>query len=39
MKDDSEKLVLSDTSLHKVDSKARYNRTEKDGYWVRVPAE
>lgn len=39
MKDDGQKLVLSDQSLHKVDGKARYNWKEKDGYWVRVPAE
>ncbi|HYS54889.1 MAG TPA: hypothetical protein VER58_14120 [Thermoanaerobaculia bacterium] len=38
MKDDGEKLVLSDASLHKVDGKARYNWQEKDGYWVKVPA-
>jgi hypothetical protein len=37
MKDDGEKLVLSDATLHKVDGKARYNWKEKDGYWVRVP--
>ena len=39
MKDDGEKLVLSDASLHKVDGKARYNWKEKDGYWVKVPTE
>ena len=39
MKDDGEKLVLSEATLHKVDGKARYNWKEKDGYWVRVPAE
>ena len=39
MKDDGQKLVLSDATLHKVDGKARYNWKEKDGYWVRVPAE
>ena len=37
MKDDGEKLVLTDATLHKVDGKARYNWKEKDGYWVRVP--
>ncbi len=39
MKDDGQKLVLSDATLHKVDGKARYNWKEKDGYWVRVPVE
>ena len=39
MKDNGQKLVLSDATLHKVDGKARYNWKEKDGYWVRVPVE
>ena len=39
MKDDGQKLVLSDATLHKVDGKARYNWQEKDGYWVRVPVQ
>jgi len=39
MKDDGEKLVLSDATLHKVDGKARYNWKEKDGYWTRVPVD
>ena len=39
MKNDGEKLVLSDATLHKVDGKARYNWKEKDGYWVSVPVE
>ena len=38
MKDDGQKLVLADTSLHKVDGKPRYNWKEKDGYWVKEPA-
>jgi hypothetical protein len=37
MKDDGEKLVMSDATIHKVDGKPRYNWQEKDGYWVRVP--
>ena len=37
MKDDGEKLVMSDATLHKVDGQPRYNWQEKDGYWVRVP--
>ncbi|HUJ12978.1 MAG TPA: hypothetical protein VL284_04230 [Thermoanaerobaculia bacterium] len=35
MKDNGQKLVLADTSLHKVDGKPRYNWKEKDGYWVK----
>jgi hypothetical protein len=38
MKDNGEKLVLTDATLHKVDGKARYNWKEKDGYWVKEPA-
>jgi hypothetical protein len=37
MKDDGEKLVMTDATIHKVDGKPRYNWQEKDGYWVRVP--
>ncbi|HSP17735.1 MAG TPA: hypothetical protein VLV78_23525 [Thermoanaerobaculia bacterium] len=37
MKDDGEKLVMSDASLHKVDGKARYNWKEKDGFWIKEP--
>ena len=37
MKDNGEKLVMSDASIHKVDGKARYTWQEKDGYWVKVP--
>src|SRR5260370_24828937 len=37
MKDDGQKLVLSDATLHKVDGTARYNWKEKDGYCDRVP--
>jgi hypothetical protein len=37
MKDDGEKLVMTDATLHKVDGQPRYNWQEKDGYWVRVP--
>ena len=39
MKDDGEKLVMSDATIHKIDGKPRYNWQEKDGYWVRVPVE
>jgi len=37
MKDDGQKLVLTDATLHKVDGQPRYNWQEKDGYWVKVP--
>jgi hypothetical protein len=37
MKDDGEKLVMSDAAIHKVDGKARYNWKEKDGFWVKEP--
>lgn len=39
MKDDGKQLVMSDATIHKVDGKARYGWKQKDGYWVRVPAE
>lgn len=39
MKDDGKKLVMTDSSIHKVDGKARYDWKEKDGYWARVPVE
>ena len=37
MKDNGEKLVMTDSTIHKVDGVARYNWKEKDGYWVREP--
>ena len=37
MKDNGEKLVMNDATIHKVDGVARYNWKEKDGYWVREP--
>jgi hypothetical protein len=36
LKKDGDKLVVTDTSVHKIDGKARYNYEEKDGVWVRV---
>lgn len=39
MKDDGNKLVMSDAAIHKVDGQPRYNWKEKDGYWVRVPVQ
>ncbi len=35
LKKDGDKLVVTDTSVHKVDGKARYNYVEKDGVWAR----
>jgi hypothetical protein len=37
MKDDGNKLVMTDSTVHKIDGKPRYNWAEKDGFWVRVP--
>ena len=36
LKKDGDKLAVSDTTVHKVDGKARYNYEEKNGVWVRV---
>jgi hypothetical protein len=36
LKKDGDKLVVTDTTVHKVDGKARYNYEEKNGVWVRV---
>ncbi|HEY3171876.1 MAG TPA: hypothetical protein VGK86_04780 [Thermoanaerobaculia bacterium] len=36
LKKDGEKLAVTDTTVHKVDGKARYNYEEKNGVWVRV---
>ena len=35
MRDDGEKLVMTEATIHKVDGKPRYNWKEKDGYWVK----
>ena len=35
LKKEGDKLVVADTSVHKVNGKARYNYVEKDGVWVR----
>ena len=37
MKDDGGKLTLSDTTVHKVNGKARFNYEKKGNYWERVP--
>jgi hypothetical protein len=36
LKKEGDKLVVNDTSVHKINGKARYNYEEKDGVWVRV---
>lgn len=36
MKKEGEGLAVTDTTVHKVDGKARYGYEEKDGVWVRV---
>jgi len=36
LKKDGDKLAVTDTSVHKISGKARYNYEEKDGVWVRV---
>jgi glucose/arabinose dehydrogenase len=36
MKKDGDALVVTDTTVHKINGKARYNYQEKDGVWVRV---
>jgi len=37
MKNDDGKLTLSDTTVHKVNGKARFNYEKKENYWERVP--
>lgn len=36
LKKDGDKLAVTDTTVHKVNGKARYNYEEKNGVWVRV---
>lgn len=36
LKKEGDKLVVTDTSVHKVNGKARYNYEEKGGVWVRI---
>jgi len=38
MKNDNGKLSLSDTTVHKVDGKPRFNYEKKGNYWERVKA-
>ncbi len=37
MKKQGNDLVVTDTSVHKINGKARYNYEEKDGVWRKVP--
>jgi len=37
LKNQDGKLVVTDTSVHKINGKARYNYEEKNGVWMRVP--
>lgn len=36
LKEQGDRLAVIDTSVHKINGKARYNYQEKDGVWVRV---
>lgn len=36
LKKDGDKLAVTETTVHKIDGKARYNYEEKNGVWVRV---
>ncbi len=36
LKKEGGRLAVTDTSVHKINGKARYNYQEKDGVWVRV---
>ncbi|MCI0611976.1 hypothetical protein L0244_03210, partial [bacterium] len=36
LKNQDGKLVVTDTSVHKINGEARYMYEQKDGYWVRV---
>jgi hypothetical protein len=37
LKSDGDKLEMSDTTIHKIEGKPRYNWKEEDGFWKRVP--
>ncbi len=37
MKNDNGKLTLSDTTVHKINGKPRFNYEKKGNYWERVP--
>ena len=36
LKKDGDAMAVTDTTVHKINGKARYNYQEKDGVWVRV---
>lgn len=38
LKKDGDKLAVTETTVHKIDGKARYNYEEKNGVWERVAA-
>jgi hypothetical protein len=37
LKKQDDKLAVTDTSVHKINGKARYNYEEKNGVWAQVP--
>ena len=37
LKSNGDKLEMTDTTIHKIEGKPRYNWKEEDGYWKRVP--
>jgi hypothetical protein len=37
LKSKGDKLEMTDTTIHKIEGKPRYNWKEEDGYWKRVP--
>lgn len=37
LKSNGDKLEMTDTTVHKIEGKPRYNWKEEDGYWKRVP--
>lgn len=37
LKSSGDKLVMTDTTVHKIEGKPRYNWKEEDGFWKRVP--
>ena len=37
LKQEGDKLEMTDTTVHKIEGKPRYNWKEEDGFWKRVP--
>jgi hypothetical protein len=37
LKSNGDKLEMTDTTIHKIEGKPRYNWKEEDGFWKRVP--